>query len=299
MIGTSKASAKEYVLFAVGSNGFSQPVSNYDSIVSSLRRGDVVRFTDGKSFKLGRDLHGGRGSMSRIFSVQDPKGAALRFPQSSNPLVLDMINRSIDGYSALSEAGVPTVSVHDSKRRQYVLVDQIQSKFITAEEFFREPNRVSRTMKSKMVNQLIEFAKTTAYFRHIGDFGLSQIVYDAQGERWLLLDWTAGHVSMARQSASGATKNCFEHVFDHVLKDQSRSRKNWITSVQLKINQAIQERQAKIQSSPMLLERLRTIDEKIVPNGRATNTASHAAVSSFQANFMDCLVSGVHHSFDF
>ncbi|MFL5812274.1 MAG: hypothetical protein ACJ763_01750 [Bdellovibrionia bacterium] len=283
--GASTAVANEYELFSIGTDGLAHPVADYDAIVSSLKKGDVVRFTDGKSYRLTANLHDGQGSVSRIFSVKAPAGAALRLPRKSNPLFVEMINRSIDGSKALAEAGVPVVSIQGSKRGEYLLVDQIKPGLIKADAFFREPDQVSRSVRKKMVSRLIEFASTTAYFKHIGDFGLSQMAYDAFSDRWVLLDWTAGHEIPASQADS---KNCFEHVFEPVLKNQNPSRKKWIESIRGKIDQAIREERQKIQSDPFLLERLKRVEEQVVRTPRAS-----------QASFMNCMIFNMSHSIEF
>jgi hypothetical protein len=293
--GASTAVAKEYTLFSTGTDGLVHPVAGYDAIVSSLKKGDVVKFTDGKSYRLTEDLHDGQGSMSRVFSVKAPAGAALRLPRQSHPLFLEMINRSVDGSRALAEAGVSAVAIQEAKRGEYLLVDQVKPGFIKADSFFREPDQVSRSVRNKMVNRLLEFASATAYFKHIGDFGLSQLAYDAINDRWVLLDWSAGHETIElgpqhvdQGSAPYSSKNCFEHVFEPVLKNQPTSRKKWIESVHEKIDQAIRAERNKIQSEPRLLDQLKRVEEKL-----------RRAPVAIQAGFMNCMISQMHHSFEF
>lgn len=279
--GTSVAIAKEYVLFATGSDGLAHPVANYNEIVGALRGGDVVTFSDGKSFQLVKDLQNGRGAVSRVFSIRSPRGSALKLPQQSNSLQLDMINRSIDGYGALQEAGISTVSIQGSKRGEYLVVNQIKPGFTTADDFFRDSGRFSEGDRRKMINRLVDFGKTTAYFKHIGDFGLSQIVYVPSEERWVLLDWTAGHVTIHPNSKPS---NSFEHFFDPVLKDLTGPARNRVVLVQKKIFAAVQTEQSRIQSSPLMLDRLKKIERKIVAHSHLKNASVIMQCFDFQMN---------------
>lgn len=190
------ASAKIVELFRIEGNRAVQ-VEAYNDLVDELRPGDQLRFTDGNIYTLKAELGHGAGKTTRLFSIFEDEGAALRIPLRSGifrgtETYQSYISETLEGAPILEKLGVPITSIRGGLRDEYALVDR-KPEIITLDDFFRN-RELSLEAREKMSTKFIEFAKKTARLYEIGDFHSGQIGYLPQEDRWVLFDWSSAHI---------------------------------------------------------------------------------------------------------
>jgi hypothetical protein len=176
------------------------PVENYSEVLMKIRvqgkPGDKIHLGGGRSYEFGRLL--GSGTTTVVIDVGDRK--ALRLAASREDLMF--IYHTIDGEKNFFAVEIPRVNIHsESVRGRFVVVDSVPSYF-TLEEFLynqkESVRQLSVDQRTHATIQAIEFAKKTASYRHISDFGPRQVIWT--GETWLLVDWSNSHASVLASS---------------------------------------------------------------------------------------------------
>jgi len=189
------------------------PVHELEEKVKNLKSGDIVVFSKGKEFKLGPLINCGHTTC--IFHLANTKERVIRIPISSDSFVKrnttysipDFINYLIDGKSLLDEQGIPSVHIYESKRREYAVVDWVDS-MGTLEDYLLKPSHFPPELKQKMRDELFEFAYTTRGVTSLGDFRADQLHY-SKDQGWILLDWTDHHQQFKFNDLF-TSKNVFE-----------------------------------------------------------------------------------------
>lgn len=167
--------------------------ANYCFRLAAVEVGDILVFSDSETFRTYGLL--GKGLSDAIFDIGE--GKALRVPQylfrrPPEPYVRHFHT----GYFKLKKYGVaiPEVYLEESSKKKYIVVSKENVVFKLSSfrhEIISIAARSGGAAARDLINALVEFAKTTAYFKHIADFRGDNIVWT--GERWLLLDWDAEH----------------------------------------------------------------------------------------------------------
>lgn len=238
----AQAGAGTHQLFRSSAWGGSVPHRNYGFIVNGeLGPGDVLIFSDGSKFKIGRRL--GSGSATLVFELADDPGKVIRIPMALRTEHLEdvasYITSYISGYERLRAAGVPVVRIHQSRAGEYVVVDRLSSSVRTLEDMVRDggPEPAER---EKITRAFVDFARKTAAFSRIGDFRDDQMAYDPERGEWILFDWTSSHRSLRKKMTP------FDNFFEYFRKDEyvpnfPRPGLRWISELDAKVKAAIQE----------------------------------------------------------
>jgi predicted CopG family antitoxin len=170
---------------------------------------DMVRFTIGlfspkktTSFKVGKKL--GVGGTTIIYELLGFPERVLRIPKSDKITrkgvhYIRYINFTIDGFEPLRESAIALPTIFESSPLRFVVVERFNSK-LTLELFMLYPNTFSSEEAEKMLSELKVFAWSTREFRRIGDLNPSQILYDYDTHRWVLIDWTDFHYTRAQNT---------------------------------------------------------------------------------------------------
>jgi hypothetical protein len=153
----------------------------------------------------------------------------------------------VDGYGPLRKAGVPVVRLHEQLVPFYALVDRIES-VTSLEDFLLRKSPHLESERAGMLEELLSFAKKTAQFDSIGDFGADQVHY-SRSQGWILVDWTRAH-GWADPGSTRNSRNAFDALFElgHLgwWLQQNRFSKEAmeLKKLRLKINLAINEARA-------------------------------------------------------
>lgn len=110
---------------------------------------------------------------------------------SFNPFVsVDTFYEIETGYKLLSEAGVKLPQMLDpgKNRGQFLIHEKIDFQY---DYYDYLKSEIPSELRNKMDKALLDFAKSTAQFRKIGDFKSDQLVFSSKGE-WVLLDYALG-----------------------------------------------------------------------------------------------------------
>lgn len=248
----------------------------------SLKNGDFLNFSDGSRFQIDKVL--GYGGTTIIFALQHEPDLALRVPINSNRI--GMIRAFVEGYEALRRDGVSTVEILEvSPDFEYAIVERLPSRLYSLAEFVSGKNlrglnynpenlnaygrffvppilafaslmhgerpSISTKMRAEMRQAFIEFSHQARHFAKIGDFKFEQIAYDADNKRWVLFDWSDGHI----QYVSGKGENLFLYQLESQLGAEMGFQRAKISTPQ---SQFIQD----------LLEEIRNTDSQLSPVGR-------------------------------
>lgn len=187
--------------------------SGYEQLMSSLKPGDTLRFTDGREVRVGAFL--GAGNTTAVFAVQDDPTRVLRVPcwDCRRPKQSKWITASIDGYEPLKYLGIPTVSIHEFHRDEYIIAERFHVEgSVPLDRFIADPT-IPKPLRKEMESRLVEFARRTAAFSMISDFRGDQLVYDAAKKDWVLFDWTDRHKLAFSGSVDAPVENS-----DHLLR---------------------------------------------------------------------------------
>jgi hypothetical protein len=170
----------------------------YDYLISRLKSGDVVHFSDGKSFTVAGVL--GHGGTTMIFSLKDDPTKALRVPLNADGE--SYLSEFISSARDLEKNQIPAVRVEAALLGEYAVVDRV-GEFMTFHQFVdvetrnQSPGLLDRfgwrsstdIPTDEMKRNFVEFARHMAFFQ-VGDMHEGNIVYDFTNHRWILLDWT-------------------------------------------------------------------------------------------------------------
>ena len=172
----------------------------YRDELLDIKKGDIVRFSDGRRFTIQGAL--GEGGTTRVFDIGN--GRALRLPSSAancckwNQYILD--NGPI-----LDRAGVPVPQVYveeSSKLGHYVVVEKVQVRTTLADALSDlSRGRMTLAEFEQYVPSLVEFARSTASLSYISDFKPAQLGWT--GQKWVLLDWAnAPHFAVSMKEVT-------------------------------------------------------------------------------------------------
>lgn len=167
-------------------------VDGYATILSNLKEGDVISFTNQKRFKIKKFL--GSGNTTMILELEGSPPRAIRLPKNSGShskefTYGELLDSFVKGARYLEENAVPSVKIHESLAQEYAIVDKVNVDFTFGE--FLKNNDISESDRKKMIEEFYSFAKKTARLEKIGDFHPGQLVYD--GKKWIVLDWTSSN----------------------------------------------------------------------------------------------------------
>ena len=261
--------AKEIHLFTP--EGFQ--ASDYNLQLGSAEPGDEFVFPSGRKMECKKFL--GQGYTTRVYEVSvDGKILALRVPRSrelsrnsyyQEGKTVNFINHTLRGFERLRGQNVPVVTVHEGVPGQYALVDYVKTDF-TLEEFFLEKKPLDHEEKFLARAKLLEFAKNTAHITAIGDFNFTQLAFDSENKRWVLLDWTDGIETM------DLTPNSGEHLFglEHKTKILSMNNSSWTKNLFNDLNKTVILARLEIPRCAKLYEEIAKQQNISVP-GRKTD----------------------------
>lgn len=187
--------AEHVVLFSSHFNR-SVPHFYFDKAVSELKEGDSIEFSNHKVFRLGKRLDSlaaasERGSRSIIFELIDYPEQVIRLPNSQ--IVQSSITQTLLGYKELQYLGPNIVELIDGLRHEYAIVEKLPEQHFTFLDFITN-EKIPPLLQKKMLNAMLIFAKKTAKFSELGDFNLTQFVYDVHKDAWVLFDWIDEHL---------------------------------------------------------------------------------------------------------
>lgn len=162
-----------------------------------FKAGDQVELPNGDVFTLDSLLNSNgkgqvkTGSTTDIFSVVESDHIAIRVDRP--PFEENYVLKTVQGYQALKDQGVPTVQVlFYSNSYDWAAVERVKPRFYLR-DFLRDPFQWNDVERAEMVESLKNFARRAALFKSIGDLNAGQIVW-VEGRGWVLLDWTDEHV---------------------------------------------------------------------------------------------------------
>lgn len=164
------------------------PILDYPFTVAQLKAGDVLKFCDGKMITLGESL--GQGNSVRVFSVQGQPKLALRIARS--PREIADLKSTVDGYSPLKKAQVPTPKLIGGDPRQYLLVERVPGRLISLGEAIAGIG-VTEEEYAQLIRKLPRFLKPAADFATLGDLHAQNLVYSVEQKRWILIDYYNDH----------------------------------------------------------------------------------------------------------
>ena len=184
------SNAKDWVLFEN-----SVEVSDYTKIIQWIQPGDNIDVGN-KRFQIVGIL--GSGNTTKIFDIGN--GYALRLPLASGYFrgkvdYKQFINRFYEGYHELAQSGIKIVEVSEefSSPPNYIVVNKVNTKYDLA-EFSNGWILVSEWEREFANSKLVDFARSAASYRVIGDFHPAQLRWT--GEEWILMDY-ANNSSLA------------------------------------------------------------------------------------------------------
>jgi hypothetical protein len=192
MFSSLLANSEEYQLFRPSSAGNQYPgesIKGYDQIIKEIKPGDVLRFSNDKSFTVEKIL--GNGMTTKVLGVEGNK--ALRIPLMSRYNVL--IWNYLEGAKELAKTDVKMAKVyhHLSKKFEYILVDQYNIS-MTLSTFIYKQDRLDEEDLAFKKKKLKKFLISTSQLLYIDDFKIEQVAWDEDHQRWILLDWLQHNV---------------------------------------------------------------------------------------------------------
>ncbi len=170
--------AKEVRLF----NPSGKPVEEYPEKIQSIKKNDIVTFSDGTFFKIKNVL--GEGGMTRVFETES--GVALRILRSAH-----YSDDYVESIRVLAAHGVPTPALVEKFRSEYTLMQKINVSFTMA-DLLVNGQELSAIERKNLFAALLVFAEISARYLYVGDFRPDQLAFD--GKRWVLLDAINNHL---------------------------------------------------------------------------------------------------------
>lgn len=179
--------AEDYPLF----NNKGEALPNYDNVVTSLKHGDRLFFSDGKYFTFLRLL--GNGKNTLVLEVAELPGKALRVALKTSSF--RYIDTYVQGDISLSTENIPHVKLYANYSNQYAIVEKIEKPFLNFDEMIDklssiDPKDIAEQEKaSSIAKKLSDFLIKLSLFYSSNDMTPDNLIYDIKAERWVLLDW--------------------------------------------------------------------------------------------------------------
>lgn len=201
-----------------------QPVFNYNHLIKSLKRGDILTFENQTRYQFIDYL--GAGNTTQIVEVaaidnpNNPGPFAMRLPKANGTFhnhifqlpYYEFLNFFINNKAPLEKAKL-IPQVHSELAGQYVLLDKVNIDF-NLTQFLNYSIPISDHIRTAAEDALLEFSEKVAPFIEIGDFWTDQVVFD--GEKWILLDFV--HASLLEgkvEPLTVKTKNPFWDILQY------------------------------------------------------------------------------------
>lgn len=156
--------------------------------IGTLKKGDTITYPDGERFEyLGTTRQGGTTYVLKVRSLTHPgRVLALRAPKLSQGGEFYRAQESYDLFAARHGPVPERVMFNESFYAAYEWIDDLRD----AESVLHgDPEESRGTSKIKVQRAFIDFVKQLAGME-IGDFSMRQIGFDAEGERFVLFDWS-------------------------------------------------------------------------------------------------------------
>jgi hypothetical protein len=208
-----------------------RPMRGFTHIVQSLKEGDQVFFSNGRSFVLGPLL--GKGNTTLVFALKEDPTHVLRLP-----LELEKINYMsgfIIGGEELAKDGIPTVQIEEAFGYEYAVVERLTD-FMTFTDFVKaaslSPTKIFMKLGlskkrevplQEMMKSFDIFSQRIASYSQIGDMHADNLVYDFEKKEWRLIDWTGNH-NDAQFRISGQIFYHNESPLENLLLHYGRTR---------------------------------------------------------------------------
>ncbi len=211
---TPEKRGKDVTLFEMENDGVTpKPIEKYDKAIKKLKKGDRIHFTD-RSFKLGKKL--GEGATTVVFKLADFPDSAIRIPKAR--VVEDLpgaeyLHYFVQGEKALVEHGIPHPAVKFYSPGEFIVVERIPANYSFVQFVSPKKAGIPAELHQLMKDRLVEFARRTADFAHIGDFKAEQLLFDKQRLEWILCDWTSDHIMFDRNNTKHRRRTVFHRQF--------------------------------------------------------------------------------------
>jgi len=196
--------AKEVRLFEADG----REVSNYRELLLSLQPGDVLFFANDRYKFEFQELidEGGLTSVLKVkqLAPKDPSGrdGALRVPLDVGKVDYERVRSEgtyrsffaeyLKGRRPMQASGIRIPKLYSSYKQQFALTELIDIEFDLA-TFLKNDPPVDSETATKAEEALYRFARSIADFHKISDFHTGQLVYQAQSDEWILLDFANNH----------------------------------------------------------------------------------------------------------
>jgi hypothetical protein len=182
---TQEATEHQTVVFS--KNG--QRVENFKEVITNVKSGDQLHFSDGANFKIKTRL-GGEAS-TEIFETSD--GKVIRVNKRSKDTGAWTVDSYRKGHEELKSSEIPIVHVMDpaNTSRDYVVVEKFNKKYDLNE--LHKKFLAREIPQSEYQEKMMEFEKfivKTKDYTSLEDFHPGQVVYDEK-RGWLLADYGA------------------------------------------------------------------------------------------------------------
>ena len=162
-----------------------------------------------KVFKLRRDIP----DDGELFVLKIQKEIGGRNPHSGR-LYSEMIDDFVLAQRHLNQHGVDTPEIFDHIPGEAVLVEFVDGAFDLEDFLSNTIEGESKAIIDQAEAALYRFAESTSLYMQIGDFHMGQLVYDKQGDKWIMID-SANHHVLAEQYLSILDKN--DHAFSKIF----------------------------------------------------------------------------------
>jgi hypothetical protein len=176
-----------------------QYIKGYEGMVHSIEPGDVLRFSNDRTFTVDQIL--GQGGTTLIFSIKEDSSKAVRIPL--NLAGIRYLGWFTSGYQGLVENHIPAVQVYESYDEEYAVVEKLTD-FMTFSDFVDAASsspkntlaqwgliRTRELPTQEMIQKFNDFASRIALYSKIGDLHAANLIYDFQKKEWRLIDWTS------------------------------------------------------------------------------------------------------------
>ncbi|HVJ64440.1 MAG TPA: hypothetical protein VM901_04220 [Bdellovibrionota bacterium] len=189
------AHAKDVHLF--DSDGLKS--KDYELLLQELQPGDRLFFdNDSVVFEVKQRLRRGKPGISsfQVRAMKEPlagRELIIQVPQNLDAQDFDQL---VEAYDSFRQKNVAVATSPLRRERQYIVFDFVEPK-ITLKSYIQKPSSHSKETQKKMEASLKTFAASLAKFEYMRNLKLSDVVYDAENDRWVLSDFsTNGHTEM-------------------------------------------------------------------------------------------------------
>lgn len=159
--------------------------------------GTILKFGGGRGFRSQQyTIAGflGQGGTTQVYALANDSTKAIRISPPNQEYYFDgammiplrkYLTHFEKGQKKVKDAGIPIVNIYDKISGAYLVVDRVDGP--TLAQFLLMPDKFSVQQRSKMMEDLRTFAKTTVYVEYIEDFKASSLLYD-KTQGWLIID---------------------------------------------------------------------------------------------------------------